>query len=229
MNKPSLKKLVAAGTLMLSATALSLPAFSHQADNPCNGGRSNPMGMGQIPMMGGGSMGMMGGMGGGHMGMMRNMMGGDHMGMMSRYKGIGLTDEQKQQMSDIQHGLRKKHWEIMGQMIDQQAALQKAHAGDRPDPKAVGAVYSEIFDLKRQMIEASLEAKNSAKNVLTEEQRAKEKTPAGYDAGSGDHDAGWGEPDQLKPGYCSRPGEDGVLSGTSQWMTPVQNGAGYLG
>ena len=58
------------------------------------------------------------------------MGGGGHMGMMGKYKGLGLSDEQKQQMSDIQHKLRKKHWEIMGQMIDQQAALQKAHAGE---------------------------------------------------------------------------------------------------
>ena len=97
------------------------------------------------------------------------------MSMMGKYKGLGLSDEQKQQMNDIQHGLRQKHWEIMGQMIDQQAALQKAYAGDRPDPKAVGAVYGQIFDLRRQMIEAALEAKNSARDVLTEEQLAQMK------------------------------------------------------
>ena len=48
--------------------------------------------------------------------------------------------------------------------------MHKAYAGDRPDPAAVGAVYGEIFDLKRQMIEARLAAKNSAMDVLTEEQ-----------------------------------------------------------
>ena len=176
MNKPHLKKLAAAGALMLSVTAFSLSALSHQ------GGQGGAVGMGQMPMMGSGGMmqNMMGGMpmmGGGHMGMMGGMpmMGGGHMGIMGKYKGLGLSDEQKQQMTDIQHKLRKKHWEIMGQMIDQQVALQKAHAGDRPDPKAVGAVYSQIFDLKRQMIEASLEAKNSANDVLTEEQLAQMK------------------------------------------------------
>ncbi len=104
------------------------------------------------------------------MGMMR----GGGMGM-GKYKGLGLSDEQKEQLRDIQHKLRKKHWELMGQMIDEQAALQKAHAGDRPDPATVGAVYGRMFDLKRQMIEARLAAKNSSKDVLTEEQRAQMK------------------------------------------------------
>lgn len=63
----------------------------------------------------------------------------------------------------------------MGPMIDVKAELRKAHAGDRPDPKAVGAVYGKMFDLQRQMIEATLEAKNSAKDVLSEEQIAQMK------------------------------------------------------
>jgi Spy/CpxP family protein refolding chaperone len=171
MDKPRLKKLAAAGMLALSATALSLPAFSHQQSTGMMGGD------GQMGMMGnmksGGHMGMMGNMkGGGHMGMMGNMMGGDHMGMMGKFKGLDLSDEQKAKMSEIRYKLRKKHWEIMGPMIDQQAALHKAYAGDRPDPAAVGAVYGKIFDLKRQVIEARLTAKNSSMDVLTEEQLA---------------------------------------------------------
>lgn len=194
MNKLHLKKLAATGALLLSTLAVSLPALSHQGDGTSNPGRgSHAMGMGQMPMMGAGGMGMMQNMtGAGHMGMMQNMMGGGHMGMMGnmmgKYRGLGLSDEQKQQMNDIQHGLRKEHWEIMGQMIDQQAALQKAYAGHRPDPKAVGAVYSRIFDLKRQMIEAALMAKNSAKDVLTEEQRTqmqKRKHQCGMMQGQG--------------------------------------------
>jgi Spy/CpxP family protein refolding chaperone len=164
MNKPQLKKLAAAGMLLLGTTALSLPALSHQ-DSMSMKGSGGSMGM-----MGGGHMGMMGG--GDHMGMMG---GGGHMDMMGKHKGLGLSDEQKQQMSDIKFKLHKEHWAIMGQMIDQHAALQKAYAGERPDPAAVGAVYGKIFDLKRQMIEAKLKSKNSAKDVLTEEQRAKMK------------------------------------------------------
>ena len=63
----------------------------------------------------------------------------------------------------------------MGPMIDLHAELHKAYAEERPDPKAIGATYGKIFDLKRQMIEATLEAKNASKDVLTEEQLAKMK------------------------------------------------------
>ncbi len=161
VNKPRLKKLAVVGMLTLSVTALSLPAFSQQKS----------MGM-MGNMMGGDHMGMKGG---GHMGMKGNMMGGGHMGMMGKFKGLDLSDEQKTKMSEIRYKLRKKHWEIMGPMIDQQAALHKAYAGDRPDPAVVGATYGKIFDLKRQMIEARLAAKNSAMDVLTEEQLARMK------------------------------------------------------
>ena len=142
------KVFVAAAALMLGASTLSMATFSHQG---C-GGHKGTRG-------GGGHMGMMGG--GGH--------------MMNKYKGLGLSQEQEQQMIDVHHELRKKHWALMGQMIDQQAALQKAYATDRPDPATVGVVYGQIFDLKRQMIEASLKADNNAKEVLTEEQLAQMK------------------------------------------------------
>ena len=112
----------------------------------------------------------MGMMGGDHMGMMGNMMGGGHLGMMGQFQGLALSADPKAKMGEIQYKLRKKHWEIMGPMIDQHAELHNAYAGDRPDPAAVGAVYGEIFDLKRQMIEARLAAKNSAMDVLTEDQ-----------------------------------------------------------
>ncbi len=151
------KVFVAAAAMMLGASTLSMATFSYQG---C-GGHKGTMG-------GGGHMGMMGG--GGHMGMMG---GGGH--MMNKYKGLGLSQEQEQRMIDVHHELHKKHWALMGQMIDQQAALQKAYATDRPDPAAVGVVYGQIFDLKRQMIEAFLNADNNAKEVLTEEQLAQMK------------------------------------------------------
>ena len=63
----------------------------------------------------------------------------------------------------------------MGEVIDVKAELRKIHAEDRPDPKTAGAVYGKMFDLRRRMIEATLEANNSARDVLTEEQIAQMK------------------------------------------------------
>ncbi|MFC1681695.1 Spy/CpxP family protein refolding chaperone, partial [Pseudomonadota bacterium] len=201
MNKWKICKFVFTGALMLSTSALSLPAVSQQTPGPCGtGGGSGTMSKGQMPMMGGGHMGMMGDkmggghmgmmggtmggghmgmmgdmMGGGHMGMMGDMMGGGHMGMMKKFKMLGLTEEQEIKIDDIQHQLHKQHWAIMGQMIDVKAELRRVHAGDPPDAKAIGAVYGKMFDLKRQMIETTIEAKNNATGVLTEAQAAQMK------------------------------------------------------
>ena len=178
MNMQQMKKLVVSGALLAGASTFSLPALSQQAGGPCGAsGGGSAMGMGQMPMMGGGHMGMMGGghmgmMGGGHMG----MMGGGHMGMMMGFEKLGLTDEQREQIGEIKHKLHKQHWSIMGQMIDVKEELRKAHSGDMPDPKAVGAVYGKMFDLQRQMIEARMEAKNLAFDLLTEEQVAQMKS-----------------------------------------------------
>lgn len=49
------------------------------------------------------------------------------------------------------------------------------HAADRPDPKKIGAVYGAIFDIRRQMIESSIDAMNRARDILTREQQARFK------------------------------------------------------
>lgn len=152
-------RMLAAASALLFGGVFPATVISHQKDN--DGGA---MELGHKSMMSGDHMGMMD-----HMPMMG---GGHHRGMMGIYRELDLNAEQQQKINDIEYGLRKKHWEIMGQMIDQQAALQKAYATDRPDPKTVGSVYSQIFDLKRQMIEAALEAKNGMMDVLTEDQLA---------------------------------------------------------
>jgi Spy/CpxP family protein refolding chaperone len=149
MKNSRSQKYIATGALILSAAMFSLPAVSQQSHSSGNAGGGSAIGMGH--------------------------MGGGHSGMMGKFKGLGLSDEQKAKMSDIQYKLHKRHWELMGPMIDQQQALKKARAGDRPDPAAVGAVYGKIFDLKRQMIEARIAAKNSSMDVLTDEQAAKMK------------------------------------------------------
>jgi Spy/CpxP family protein refolding chaperone len=150
MKSIRLKKYIATSALILSAAVFSLPAFSQQSHGSDTSGGGSSAGMGQ-------------------------KMGGGHSGMMVKFKGLGLSDEQKAEIGDIQYKLHKQHWVLMGPMIDQLHALKKGRAGDRPDPAAVGAVYGKIFDLKRQMIEAGIAAKNSSMDVLTEEQAARMK------------------------------------------------------
>ncbi len=136
-------------------------------------GRGGPMGggmgmMGMMPMMmRGGMMPMMGGMG---------MMGGGMMPMMMGRQGmmlgmLDLSDEQRARIRTIQRETASKVRRLWVQMADEADRLRDLYAADRPDPKAIGRAYSKIFDLKRQIIEARVAARNRMTDVLTPEQR----------------------------------------------------------
>lgn len=120
-------------------------------------------------------MGMMGSgmMGPGMMGPGMGMMGmGPGMGMMGAFYALDLNDEQQKKLTQIQDGLRKQHWELMGKIQDEYAKLRDLYAADTRDPAAIGAQAQRIFDLRRQMIESSVDAGNRMEGVLTAEQKA---------------------------------------------------------
>jgi Spy/CpxP family protein refolding chaperone len=139
-------------------------------------GGYGPMGMGGMGMMdmmmgrGGGMMGpgMMGGMG--MMGMGPGMMGG-----MEWYGIADLTDDQRGKLNKIQDEHRKKHWDLMGKVMDESSKLRDLYQEDTLDAKKIGAVYDRIFKLQRESIDASIDARNKANAVLTKEQREKLK------------------------------------------------------
>lgn len=133
------------------------------------------------------------GMMGGH-GMMHGpgMMEGEDMMYGAGMMGMGpvwmlnLTDEQRAKIGNLQGELRKKQWTTMGQIMDERQQLFELYAADSPDPKKVGAVYGKIFDLRRQMIEAAIDARNRTQALLTQEQRAQlGQWRHGWGAGSG--------------------------------------------
>lgn len=114
-------------------------------------------------MMGPG-MGMMGGMGGGMMGP------GASMGM-HPFAMLDLTGDQRTKLAKIQDETRKRHWDLMGKLFDEQARLRDIYATERPDPKQVGQVYGNIAKLQQQMAEIATDAHNRMFDVLTKEQR----------------------------------------------------------
>ena len=186
MKSKSLKKTAIATALLLSVGSIALPALSHQSGQGSNHGAhggnaqmtggSSMMdmmsGKGMMDMMGGkGMMEMMGG--NGMMGMMggKGMMDGSGMmGMMGGLRALDLSEEQRRDVNAEHDRLRKKHWETMGQIMDQQSKLRDALSADRPDPTTVGQVYGKIFDLRRQMIETGIESRNTVQDLLSEEQ-----------------------------------------------------------
>ncbi len=160
-------------------------------------GMMGSQGMGH-GMMGGQGMGhgMMGGQGMGH-GMMGNqgmgpgMMGNQGMGPDMMAGGLDLSSEQRKQISRIQTTLRKQNWTLQGEIIDAQGALFELYADETPDAKKIGAVYGKIFDFRRQMIEAAIEAQIRQRAVLTEEQR-KQLQQGRFGQSGGEHGHGQG-------------------------------------
>ncbi len=123
--------------------------------------------------MGGGMMGhgMMGDCGGGMMG---GMMGGHGMMLESprihMVMALNLSDEQRAKINKLSDELQHKNWEREGVIRDEAAKLRDLYEADKRDPKAIGAEYQKIFDIKRQMIEAMVDTQNRVEALLTPEQ-----------------------------------------------------------
>lgn len=151
----------AAGAIAaLAMAAMSLAAAEYPAA-PMAGGGYDPGMMGGY----GSGPGMMGG------GYVPGMMDGGMMGMPDGLPGVGLDDKQRKQVNAIQDELRRKRWELMGRTMDEQARLRDLYEADKRDPAEIGAAYQRIFDLRRQMIEATVAAHNRIEALLTPAQR----------------------------------------------------------
>ena len=107
-------------------------------------------------MMGGIGVGMMGGMG---------MMG---LGPIGR---LDLNDTQRQQVLKVEDELRRKNWDVMGKMQDEMAKLRDAMWGGKRDRAAILAANKRMSDLRQQMLENALDARDKAEAVLTPQQR----------------------------------------------------------
>jgi len=119
------------------------------------------------------------GMMGGHMG---DMIGGHDSGMMTMESprmnmvmSLDLNDEQRSKAYKLSDELKHNNWATMGLIMDESAKLRELYAADKPDPSAIGKVYQKMFDLQRQMIEATITIGNRAEELLTPEQRAQIK------------------------------------------------------
>lgn len=127
-------------------------------------------------MMGSGGYGhgMMGGyaygqgmMGGGYG---PGMMGGGMMGGGPLYM-LGLSDEQTAKVNQIRDESRRKNWDTMGKMLDESARMRDLMSADKRDPAAIGKQSMKLAELRRQMLEASIESQNRIDALLSKEQK----------------------------------------------------------
>jgi len=175
MNRKTLSALVL-GAIAVPFVAATSPVWSQwggMMDGQTMQQMMGPGGYGYGPGWGGGPGmmrgGMMGGWGGG---MGPGMMDEEwSMGGYAPFEALDLSDEQRGQISRIRDEERRKHWNVAGQIMDQQSRLRSVYEADRPDPKQVGEVYADISKLRRQMVETHVAADNEIQRVLTQEQR----------------------------------------------------------
>jgi Spy/CpxP family protein refolding chaperone len=124
--------------------------------------------------------GMMGGYGGHHMGpgmmgggygMGPGMMGGPGGHGLGTIRSLNLSDAQRTQLSQIEGGLRKKNWDLMGQMQDEMAKLRDGWSAKKTDRTSILAANKRMFELRQQMLENRLDAQDKAEALLTPQQR----------------------------------------------------------
>jgi Spy/CpxP family protein refolding chaperone len=183
MKRTNLRKTLSAAAL-IGATVIATSALA----DPPQGTYGPGYGMGPGMMGGYGpgySMGpgMMGGNGSGY-GMGPGQMGGygPDYGMGSGTFGgygtrsdLNLTAEQRSKIAKIQGDVRRKHWELMGQMQDEQSQMYEQYALEPRDDAALSKSYRKMSDLRNQMFDLSLGAQKQIDAVLTKEQREKQR------------------------------------------------------
>jgi Spy/CpxP family protein refolding chaperone len=174
--------IAAASLAVLAGSAVAAepqPAQGKAAwDCPYGAGPGYGMGPGMMWGPGGGGPGMMGG--GGMMGwhgMGRGMMGpgmmGPGMGPMGGYwaGGLDLSDEQRTKINAIHDEVRKQHWSLMGEMMDERAKVRDLYDAAKPDYEAIEKSYKRIGELRQKMLESSFDAHKRMDALLTDEQR----------------------------------------------------------
>ena len=88
---------------------------------------------------------------------------------------LNLSAEQRSKITKIQNDVRRKHWEIMGKMQDEQALMNEQYYSDQRDDAALSKSYRKMSELRQQMFDLSLSAQKQIDAVLTKEQRDKMK------------------------------------------------------
>lgn len=153
------------------------------------------------------------------------MMGGP--GMMQGYgpgggAGIELSSVQRAKSREIQRELFKKESELREKMFMEHGQIEDLYDVDKPDPKAVRAAYDRLYNIRKEMIEARIQARNKMYDLLTDDQR---KT---WSQQRRQWSKGWGHMGMMGPGYGYGPMGPGMM-GSGYGYGPMAPGWGGYG
>jgi len=84
---------------------------------------------------------------------------------------LDLSDAQRAQVKKITDNLRLSHVATMSKLRDARAKLREIQMAPQPDPKEVGAAYEQVSQLRQDMLEATVQARNEVRSILTPVQR----------------------------------------------------------
>lgn len=88
---------------------------------------------------------------------------------------LNLDEKQRSKIRALQRDVRSKALAVDDKIEDISDKLFSLYREDKRDSKAIGKVYSEIFDLRRQKIEMMIDYGNKIEEVLDDKQRAQLK------------------------------------------------------
>lgn len=173
-------------TLITVFTVITFLATSSFAETPQSTSESNT-GQTGYPGMGPGHMGY-GGMWPGHMGyggMGYGGMGyGSGMGMMGYGMGYGmgfggmgmmqalnLDKSQRDKIRSLMRAQRTANCKTMNEMMDVRDELAAEYDKPQQDAKAIGKLYNKMEEMRRHMIEQSVQMHNQIRELLNKEQK----------------------------------------------------------
>jgi len=86
---------------------------------------------------------------------------------------LHLSAEQRSKIAKIQDEARRKQWDLMGKMQDEQAQMNEQYYSDKRDDATLSKSYRKMSELRHQMFDQSLSAQKQIDAALTKEQREK--------------------------------------------------------
>lgn len=84
---------------------------------------------------------------------------------------LNLNEQQLGKVNQIRDESRRKNWEIVGKIMDEQARMRDLLSAEKRDPSAIGKQAMKIAELRRQILESSVDTQNRIEALLTKEQK----------------------------------------------------------
>lgn len=84
---------------------------------------------------------------------------------------LGLSDEQRDRVTEVQRSLQRKRWEAIGALREQRWKIEDAMRSLEMDDEAMRKAFEGMAKVRKDMFESELDARRKLKAILTKDQR----------------------------------------------------------